>query len=314
MRWFAKASTQAVLARVWGGERINHFLQRINGTIGSPATLAKRVQYGLGFLERNADLIRPEGKHVMEIGTGWDAIHTILLAALGADRITTLDHIPHVRLRHALQVAQAWRVRTRELSLISGQPEQRIKARLESILQSADLSSLFRTMNAQYVAPGDICATGLPPGSVDMVYGYAVLAHLPRSVLEAFCKECARVLVPGGISVQRIGLEDPFNDWNGGDFVDFLKHSPRVWRLIGEHSITFHNRLRSIEFLQVFEAQGGVTVRATETIPPESLARARTIIVAKQFRHFTPEQLAVTAVDLVSRFGEGGLGSKQTRR
>ncbi len=303
MRWMAKAGVQAVLARVWGGEWLNHRLQRVNGTLGSPAYLARRVQYGVAFWERNADILRPEGRHVMEIGTGWDAIHTILLSALGAGKITTFDHIPHLRLQHALEAAQAWKARAGDLSRATGQPAARIEARLDAIIRSTDIPSLLGAMNATYAAPGDICATGLPARSVDMVYGYAVLAHLPRPVLDAFCRECARILVPGGVSAQRVGLEDPFNDWKDADFVDFLRHSPFVWRIIGEHSILFHNRLRAVEFRKAFESHGGVTVRSRETIPPESLARVKTMRLAPQFRGFTPEELAVTELDLVSRFG-----------
>lgn len=303
MRWIAKAGIQAVLARIWGGERINHRLQRAFGVIGSAGSLAKRVQYGVSFWKRNGDLLAPEGKHVLEIGTGWDAIHTVLLSALGAGKITTFDHLPHIRLELVLDVARAWRTRAGDLAGISGQPAERIESRLDSILCRKDLQSLFESMNATYIAPGDICATGLPDRSLDMVYGYAVLAHLPKPVLGAFCRECARVLVPGGLSIQRIGLEDPFNDWKDGDVVDFLRHSPLMWRFIGEHSILFHNRLRAVEFRQAFEAHGGRTIRSTETLLAKSLARVKTMKIAAPFRRFTPEQLAVSELDLISRFG-----------
>jgi hypothetical protein len=76
-----------------------------------------------------------------------------------------------------------------------------------------------------------------------------------------------------------------------------------VWRIIGEHSILFHNRMRAVEFLNAFESRGGVTVRSLKTIPAESLARVKTMKLAPQFRRFTPEELAVTELDLISRFG-----------
>lgn len=302
-RWLVKSLAQAVLARVWGGEWLNHQLQRVNGTLDSPKYLAKRVGYGVAFWERNADMLQPEGARIMEIGTGWDAIHTILLAALGAREIITFDHIAHVRLRHAQLAAAAWRVRAADLARITGKSHAAIDARLERIERAPDLDSLWKAMNATYVAPGDITATGLASRSLDMVYGYAVLAHLPRPMLGGFCAECARVLVPGGVSVQRIGLEDPFNDWNGGDAVAFLRFSPAKWRFLGENSIVFHNRLRSVEYQRIFESSAGVTVRATETLQPAMLARVKAMHVDPMFRGFTPEQLAVTELDLISRFG-----------
>jgi len=303
MRWIAKAGIQAALARMWGGEALNHMFQRWNKTIGSPQALARRIQFGISFWERISDAVNAEGRHVLEVGTGWDGIHTILLWALGADKITTVDHIPHLRLQPAVEAAEAWRSNVDHLSRFSGQPASRIASRLSSVIRCKDLGDLLSSMNVTYVAPGDVCRTAIPDRSVDLVYGYAVLAHFPRPVLEAFCRECSRILVPGGLSVQRIGLEDPFNDWNGGDFVNFLRFSPTVWKLLGEHSITYHNRLRAAEFREIFESHGGITIRSRETIPPESLARVKSMRLAPQFRNFTPEQLAVTELDLISRFG-----------
>jgi SAM-dependent methyltransferase len=272
----------------------------------SPAYLARRVQYGVRFWQRNADLVRPEGARVMEIGTGWDAIHTILLAALGVESITTFDHLPHLRFPQSLSAVRSWRTQSDTLSDLSGQPAARINARLDEMLRSRDLDSLLKSMRATYVAPADICNTNLSQGSFDIIYGYAVLAHLPRPILHSFCGECGRLLAPGGLSVQRIGLEDPFNDWKGGDCVDFLRLSPRLWRLLGEHSVMYHNRLRGIEHIRAFEAAGAVIVRAQETVKPRDLERVRSMRLAEPFRGFTPEQLAASELDLICQFGRSG--------
>jgi len=306
MLWILKATTQAVLSRVPGGERLNHRLQRINGTMDSPAYLERRIQYGVRFWQRNADMVHPEGARIMEIGTGWDAIHTILLAALGAGSITTFDHVPHLRFQQSLSAVRSWRTHSDTLSKISGQPAARINARLDEMLRSPDLDSLLKSMRATYVAPGDICNTNLPSGSLDIVYGYAVLAHLPRPILQSFCGECRRVLAPGGLSVQRIGLEDPFNDWKGGDCVDFLRLSPRLWKLLGENSMVYHNRLRGIEHIRTFEAAGAITLRAQETVRPRDLERVRSMHLAEPFRGFTHEQLAASELDLICQFGRAG--------
>lgn len=303
MHWFVKAGVQSVLSRIWGGEWINHQLQRARGSMGSVSYLGGRIEYGVSFLKRNHDLIRPEGKRVVEIGTGWDAIHTVLLSALGAEEITTIDHIAHLRLEPTLQVVEQWKERSRLLAELTGQSESKIAARLDAMLGCRTLSELLTRMRTNYVAPGDICRTALPDGSIDMVYGYAVMAHLPRPVIHGFCRETGRILRKGGLCIQRIGLEDPFNDWKGGDCVDFLRFSPTMWRILGENSMTYHNRFRAIEYRRAFEAAGGSVVRSTETLDPAMLARVKSMKVAECFRQFTPEELAVTELDLICRFG-----------
>ena len=302
MHWFAKAGVQSILSRVPGGEWINHQLQRARGSMGSIAHLKGRIEYGVSFLSRNRDLIRPRGMRIFEIGTGWDAIHTVLLSALGAESITTFDHIAHLRLEPTLQVVGQWRERSGTLAELSEEPEAKIASRLDAMLGCGTLEQLLAQMRVTYVAPGDICRTGLPDTSVDMVYGYAVMAHLPRPILHGFCRESGRVLRKGGLCIQRIGLEDPFNDWKGGDCVDFLRFSPTLWRFLGENSMTYHNRLRAVEYRRAFEAAGATVIRSTETLHPAMLARVKSMKVAECFRQFTPEELAVTEMDLICRF------------
>lgn len=305
MIWIAKALSQAALSALPFGEQVNHRLQVMNG-MKSAGYLRTRVEWGVTFWERIGDKVSARDKTVVEVGTGWDAIHAVFLAALGAERIWTYDHVAHLRLQLALNVVQELTQHVGRLAALSGQDAAVIGERLSAMARAATLPDLLATMRADYVAPGDASCTGLPNQSVDMVYSYAVMAHVPTAVLKDLVAETARILRPGGLSVHRIGLDDPFNAWKGGDEVDFLRLSDPVWRLLGENSVQSNNRLRAIEHIQLYEAQVGEVVWARKTLKPHHLERVKAMRVAKRFAHLPPEELAITDMDLIVRFGQPG--------
>jgi SAM-dependent methyltransferase len=301
MIWLAKALTQACLARIPFGEQINHRLQILNG-MRTDAYLKPRVGWGVSFWERIDGRASVEGADVVEVGTGWDAIHTILLYALGARKIWTYDHVPHLRFEFAQRVVAEARRQGPQLAAAGRQDAAKVDARLAVLEQTRDLQSFLAAMNTVYVAPGDASVTGLPDHSVDVVYSYAVLAHPPTAVVESLAEEARRTLRPGGLAIHRIGLDDPFNLWKHGDEVDFLRFSEATWGVLGDNSIQSNNRLRGVEHLAMYESRGADLIWVNKVVKPRHLERVRTMKVAKRFAHLPPEELAVTEMDMIARF------------
>src|SRR5579863_8069372 len=94
--WKFKVLIQFILAYMPYGERLNFMLQEASRS-RSPERLRQRIRelvIELAFLQQQFDL---KGKTVVEVGTGWDAINTVLLALFGARPIYSYDHVRHLR-------------------------------------------------------------------------------------------------------------------------------------------------------------------------------------------------------------------------
>jgi len=94
--WKLKVLTQFVLAHVPFGEAINHRLQLMN-SLRDERKLQVRLEAIGNGLRRLVETTPIESATVVEVGTGWDALPTIMLYAAGARHIHTYDHIRHLR-------------------------------------------------------------------------------------------------------------------------------------------------------------------------------------------------------------------------
>jgi SAM-dependent methyltransferase len=281
--WKIKVLIQFVLVHMPFGEAINHRLQRINAIRRGGATFLRdrinEVDEGL----RNLQRVKPlAGSVVVEVGTGWDALPTLLLRKLGAARIYTFDHVAH--LRHDLAQSIG-----REIGLPG--------------CEQPTLTGLLESNGIKYVAPGDATKTGLPDKSVDLFYSFAVLEHVPNDVAEALMTEARRVLKPGGIWYSLIGLHDHYAGFDKSvSEVNFLRYPEWLWRLLVKNKISYHNRLRERDFLDMMARVGGEIVRIHHVQRREDVERVRAMKIDRHFAGYTPEELAVTRTEIIARF------------
>jgi SAM-dependent methyltransferase len=281
--WKIKVLIQFVLAHVPFGEAINHRLQRVNAVRrGGAESLRDRineVDEGL----RNLQGVKPlAGSVVVEVGTGWDALPTLLLRTLGAERIYTFDHVAHLRLDLAQSIG-------REVGL----PD----------CEQPTLAGFLESNGINYVAPGDATKTGLPDKSVDLFYSFAVLEHVPGNVAEALMTEARRVLKPGGLWYSLIGLHDHYAGFDRSvSEVNFLRYPEWLWRLLVKNNISYHNRLRERDFLDMMARAGAEIVRIEHVQRPEDIERVKRMKIDRHFAGYTPEELAVTRTEIIARF------------
>lgn len=103
--WKLKVLAQFFLALIPGGEQINYRLQLLNKRHTSQQTADSILSYA-----RRIKLIDEwlplDGSTVMEIGTGWNPISTLIFYCMGTKHVYTYDHLPHVRLNLAQQVVE----------------------------------------------------------------------------------------------------------------------------------------------------------------------------------------------------------------
>jgi SAM-dependent methyltransferase len=300
VNWKLKVLVQFVLAHVPGGEAVNHRLQR---RAGSHSVARSRVHVDdiARFLTSIDPPVDVRGKRILEVGTGWDAIHALVLSILGASSVTTYDHVRHVRFDLAMQGLQE--IARHPMIAAAVRLDESARERLDDLLGATDLDDLLARGRITYVAPGDATTSGLAAGSIDIVYSHAVLEHVTDKVVDAFLTESQRVLVPGGVILAVIGIGDHYTSVDPSlTMVNFLKYPEWLWALLVKNKISYHNRLREKDFLDRFERAGARVLWKFSRVDDRDVEAARTMRVNRRFAGLTPEQLAVSRTDVVLDF------------
>jgi len=244
-----------------------------------------------------------EGSTVLEIGTGWDAITAILFYLMGAKRCYTYDHQPHVRFSLVHQVINQIEKNIEEIHSITSIPKAMIIERLEQIKSANTLGELFGSANIFYFAPGDASQTGLPNGSVDLVYGYAVLEHIPETVINDILIESKRILKQNGRAYFGIGLHDHYAGFDKKiSKVNFLQFPEWLWAFFVKNKISYHNRLREKQFMEIFHSHGAKIEMKNNKIDPSDVETLKTMKVNTRFSSMTDEELAVNYSEVILSF------------
>ena len=299
MHWRNKVYIQFVLAHLPQGEKVNFLLQKMNGRHNSQEAKGR-----IGKPIENVKFIRPhlnfEGSRVVEIGTGWLPVNTLVLYLCGAKEIHTYDHVRHLRLEVAQTAVEGLKGEVAALSDGLSLPKDVILKRLSVFDGARDLETFFKRANINYVAPGDASKTGLAANSIDLVYSYAVLEHIPEDAIDAINVEVARVLKPAGVAYHGIGLHDHYVSADKRiSKVNFLQYSEAWWKFFVKNKISYHNRLREKDFIERFEKSGArITARLSKT-DPRDLEALKTMRIDPRFSRFTPEELAVTGSEVI---------------
>jgi SAM-dependent methyltransferase len=302
--WRLKVLTQFILAKLPFGETLNHSLQRVKAGFrgGNERKVRDRIKYVGEGLQRLTALMPLEGATVVEIGTGWDALPTLMLYAAGADRIYTYDHVPHLRAGLVASVVRILASQTEIVANFVGSAPAAIETRLSRLItnETTSLSHLLQQANIIYQAPGDATATGLPDNSADLYYSYAVLSHVPDQVIGAVANEARRVLKPDGLYFAAIGLQDQYSYDPAVSEVNFLRYPEWLWALFVKNKISYTNRLREPDFLEILERQGARLLKVVSVLKPENLQRVMSMKIDKRFARYTAGELATTHTEIVA--------------
>lgn len=289
--WRLKVLIQAILARLPYGESLNHMLQRVNEVRRGDAWYQNRLVEIAESID-HLETIKPlAGADIVEVGSGWDAMPTVYLAAGGAAKIHSFDHLPHLRADLATKAAKALSRRF---------PNNPLLTKLSSGLP---LDAFLKAARVDYRAPSDATDTKLPPSSVDIYFSYAVLEHVPDDVAQDIIREAKRILKPDGVFFALIGLHDHYNGFDRRvSKVNFLKYPEWLWALLVKNSISYHNRLRERDFLEMLAREEAIIVDVRHVIDPQDVERVKAMKIDKRFRGYSPEELATTRTELTARF------------
>jgi len=307
MNWKLKAAVQRGCAALpVGSEAAYYLLQRAFGRVRDPARPVMMMQAARLLLralrEQGFD---PDGKRVMEVGTGWRVDVPIAFYLCGARSVATYDL--HRYLKPALVMSTlAVLARHRELVFEVFQTltdPAALQRRIDALVRVAAVDDLFRLARIEYHAPADAARTAEASESVDLHVSFNVLQHIPYATLLRILGECNRVLSPAGLACHHIDLSDHFAHTDPAiNRVNFLRFSDDEWARRAGNQFGYHNRLRVTDYERLYR-EVGHEIRSWATEVDERAERelAQGFPVAAQFSGLPARLLAIDTLRVISQ-------------
>ena len=306
MHWRIKGVVQKVLGVLPGGTLLHYGLQRrFGGLRDFEREFACKVD-DWSIMTRH---LRDAGQSIggaclVEIGTGWYPTFPLACYLAGARAVETFDLNRHLRPELTARCIALLADRLDDIAIASGAAIEEVRRRYAALSShpkpSRDLEAATSGV-VRYHAPADATRTGLPAGSVDMVFSNSVLEHVPPEVITALYTESRRILRPGGLMFHSVNCGDHYA------YVDrrlhqlhYLQYSSRAWSF-WNNAFLYQNRLRAHRFVEDAAAAGFQIVLDTATARNENLARIRSMRVAPEFADIPRERLCITSVDFIGR-------------
>lgn len=236
---------------------------------------------------------------IVEIGTGWNPVFSLLCRMCGAAEIITIDQ---ERLLDQRTFARA-------VTLLRELREKYEPAFAEVGIQldfdvldhiGASLDETLANCRIDYRAPADF--GDLPDECADIILSRDVLEHIPPALLEHIMADSHRVLRPGGVICHKIDMTDHWeHDDKSISPINFLQYDSPLWRLTGINSQAYQNRLRRFEFVALAEAAGFVVASATGLPDDRAIKALRGMKLMKRYRDVAHDELAVLHTTLIAQ-------------
>jgi len=308
LNWKRKVLLQRALSRVPFGEQLDVLLHAVKRSPlfpehGFEAETSDRIASVGGMIKRLSRVLPLEGATVVEVGTGWAPIPTILLHLAGVRSIHTYDIVRRARWSAWRGIVRALRRHLAACADAIGQPRERVDLRLARLEGATNQKQMLELANIDYVAPGNVLATGFPDGSIDMFFAWSVFEHIPLSVLRAFCQEAGRLLRPGsGRLCVQFDCADNFSGFDKSLHpLDYLQYSDEQWNsLVNDRNRYHFNRIREQEFLDILKEYGASVDYVENTSRPGYLEYVEAMPLAERFQHFTPAQNAIVTTAIIA--------------
>ena len=308
MTWKQKALIQRGCASLpFGNEELYYFLQRKFGSLRHDPDPLPNLREAAGIA---ADLAKagtpPEGRRVMEVGTGRRLDMPLAFYLLGAASVDTVDLHAYLKAEIVLKAVAAIVARRDEVTAYfapyTAAPD--LARRLDRLAGVSSLPDLLRETRISYHAPTDATRTTFPDASFDIQCSYTVVEHIPYDVLLGILRECRRLLAPGGIACHHIDLSDHFaHDDPSISFVNFLRFEEKEWSGYNDNQFAYHNRLREPDFERLYKEAGHDVLewRTWRDSRGENEIRSGAFPLASRYRGLPAEMLATVGVRVLSR-------------
>ena len=297
--WKIKVGVQFLFSLCPWGEQINYYLQVLNKR-HKPENINKKLRACIEKITLIDNYKQIEGSTIVEIGTGWKPIATLLFYIMGAKIIYTYDHVRHVRFDLVRLIIDEIERETDYLEEVTNIGKAVIENRLRRIRHCTALDETLENANIVYKAPGDARESGLDSHSVDIIFSTSVLEHVPMEVIRGFMEESRRIIKPDGIVYHFIGCRDHYASHDRRiSFVNYYKYPEWAWRIFCKNRIRYQNRLCAYQYVEIFKSCGAKMIHVRNIVVPASLEALKHLKINKRFAHMSHEQLAVAWSELV---------------
>jgi SAM-dependent methyltransferase len=296
--WWLKCIAQRVLSHVPAGYRLNA-LWRANArvTVLNTGVLRQGIRYVRTLRELGFAL---EGRVALEVGPGWNPVMPYIFRLAGCRKVVLCDATPHLTpslLRATVrQMREVAGVLASELEVTGATVEETLPR-----LGPQNFSSLLTESGFEYRAPYDLDQAEDLAGSIDLISSHAVLEHVPRTRLMSLLRAMHRLLRPEGLAIHFIDHADHWHHFDPGiGPINFLKF-PGWWWAVINSPISHQNRLRSGQHLALWREAGFRIIYLESSVDLQALEDARRLHLDREFRSFTPDELAISSTFLVAR-------------
>ncbi len=286
--------------------RINEWLTRVaRGAPLARADLSQRFEKGVDNLHflRLKSGCTVEGKTILELGTGWLGVDLLLFYLLGAKKIYTVDHHPHLTYS-TFKNLLVW-IDTKpdvlgQMGKFGLCPDSLLQQRFVHVkdvhAQCSNLHQMLQTMHIEYCISHSCRTTplALPSKGIDIFYSESVLQRIPEEDLRDTIQDAAtRLLSPTGVFFHRVNPLDVNAHldrrlW----YLNYLRYSDFFFRVFYSGKLNTQNRLRESDFVDFFSNAGLEVMYVGSYIMREDLERLKKFPVDRRFVGKTIEDLA----------------------
>ena len=305
VNWILKALVQNVISLLpeKAGNRIYYKIQKKYGQLNK-ISINSYINHILKMeiaLQKTENTLR--NKRVLEIGTGKNIVMPLLIFALGAKSVTTIDINPYLTdsliqksikkikdsLKHIVQELRS--VRDKKL----------VRQRLHRV---CDAENPLLEASVEYRAPCDASDMNYPNSTFDVHMSNQVIEHIKPETIRLILREGRRLLSEEGIMVHDIGMHDHFTTLDDSiSTVNFLKYDEWMWSVIAGNRFMYHNRLRASQMKDLFQQEGLNIILSESQVDPNAVEELNNSFpLSNRFRQMENEDLATTHLRIVANF------------
>ncbi len=276
--------------------------RRLGNTLGSnkrtagqmPSFYLDRVNRMLRIAKKYG--VPKDGDKLIEAGTGWlhwEAITTRLFFDVSGTLFDVWDNRQMNGLKNYLEQLDG------SLDRVDVDNNQRASAHklISKIRAVDDYRNLYDLLGFEYVLDPTGSLNIFDRESYDVAISAGVMEHIYAENAPDFVDGIARLLKPGGYSIQSINIRDHLYQYDSSVSIkQYLRYPNWVWSFCFENDVQYINRIQRSEWLTLFRKAGLVLVEEEPAM--EDLSDLK---VAADYRKYGEDDLRCGGLDLVHR-------------
>lgn len=296
LRYYAWALAEKTLSYTPGGKRF----YRAVGEIARRRTRGAGEDFagGTGFkLVRKAKEIVPPGGTILDVGTGYYHHDAFALYLAGDWQLELMDIEDRARLTYIRNYLGWLRENVGTVCSELDIPKAQATEKLDELLALPSREAIYERCRFRLHVPDDLTRPFLPEGSVDFMLSNCVLVHVRPDILHGELVALRQMLADDGAMYHMLGHDD---HWSFHDpkmsqpSFNYMRYSDRVYRLLFDTRLEYHNRILRPEWVPIFK-RAGLRVLDYECLRDDASREAVRKLpkVASRYRQYPLDDLAI---------------------